>query len=74
VLIFIVQGRPNFLQELAKSIRNSDLLEFLGCLYGSRDIIFYMFIFLTVCDKSVITSVENFGFSYFVNLLNELHE
>ncbi len=34
----------------------------------SRDIGFYMFIFLIVCDNSVMSYMENLKFSYFEKL------
>jgi hypothetical protein len=50
-----------FLQD---SLQYKELRNFQAIFYGFRDISIYIFIFLTVCDNSVMTYVENFRFSY----------
>jgi hypothetical protein len=54
---------------LSSGIQNC--LNFYSILYGSRDISNNMYLFLTVCDNSVMTYIAKFRFSNFENFKND---
>jgi hypothetical protein len=62
-----VQGWPDFFKTLVKVYGIQFCWNFHAIFYGSKDTGFHIFIFLTVCDNSIMIFEGNFRFLYFKN-------